>query len=53
MTVDRETGAILRLVETIAGRVTRDCLVTTFEPDAALPPNAFAFTFPSDATILF
>ena len=53
MTVDRETGAILRLLETVGGAVTRDALVTTFEPDAPLPPNAFAFTFPSDATILF
>ena len=53
MTVDRETGVILRLVETVGSDVTRDAFVTAFQPNAILPPNAFAFSFPSDATILF
>ena len=50
---DRETGVISRLVETIAGQVTRDAIATVLEPDAALPPNAFMFTFPSDARMLY
>jgi outer membrane lipoprotein-sorting protein len=51
--VDRATGVILRLVESIGGEVTRDAQVTTFEPDAPLAPNTFEFTFPPDATMLF
>lgn len=50
---DRETGVISRLVETIAGQVTRDAVATVLEPDSVLPPNAFIFTFPSDARMLF
>jgi hypothetical protein len=51
--VDREIGIITRLVETIGGELTRDALVTTIVPDAALPPTAFDFTLPSDARLLF
>ena len=50
---DRETGVITRLIETIAGAVTRDAVVTVLDPDAPLPPRAFDFTFPSDAQKLF
>ena len=50
---DRETGVISRLIETMAGQVTRDAVVTVLEPNTALPPNAFAFSFPSDARMLF
>jgi hypothetical protein len=50
---DRETGMISRLVETIGGRITRDAVATVLNPDTALPPNPFAFTFPSDARMLF
>jgi outer membrane lipoprotein-sorting protein len=50
---DRETGVISRLIETIAGQVTRDAVVTVLEPDVALPPSAFSFTFPSDARMVF
>ena len=50
---DRETGLITRLVETIGGQVTRDAIATVLDPDAALPPNAFLFTFPSDARMIF
>jgi hypothetical protein len=53
LTIDRETGVILRLLETIARDVTRDAIVTAFEPDAPLPPNAFELTVPSDATVLY
>jgi outer membrane lipoprotein-sorting protein len=50
---DRETGIVARLVETIARRVTRDAVATSLGPNAALPPTAFTFTFPSDARMLF
>ena len=53
VTVDRETGVITRLVEMMGDLVTRDAEVTTLEPDGPLPPSAFDFTFPSDATMLF
>ncbi len=50
---DRETGLISRLVEMIAGQVTREAVATVLAPNALLPPTAFAFTFPSDARMLF
>ncbi len=50
---DRETGAILRLVETIGGGPTRDALVVDLAPDASLPPAIFEFSFPPDATLLY
>ncbi len=51
--VDRADGVILRLVESIGGKVTRDAQVTEYEPDAPLPPNAFDFTFPTGTTQLY
>jgi hypothetical protein len=51
--VDRDTGVIVRLVETIGGSVTRDAEVTVLEPDASLPPSAFEFVFPTGTTMLF
>jgi len=51
--VDRDTGVIVRLIETIGGSVTRDAVVTVLEPDASLPPSAFEFTFPTGTTMLF
>jgi hypothetical protein len=50
---DRDTGVIVRLVETIAGDVTRDGQVTSLLPDAALSPAVFAFSFPSGATLIY
>jgi hypothetical protein len=50
---DRETGVILRLVETIAGEVTREAAVTSLVPDAELSPAAFTFSFPSGATLIY
>jgi len=50
---DRETGIVARLVETIALRVTRDAVTTSLGPNAALPPTAFTFAFPSDARMLY
>ncbi|MFL5756585.1 MAG: hypothetical protein ACJ77N_09830 [Chloroflexota bacterium] len=51
--VDRETGAILRLEESVGGVPTRDAIATVFEPDAPLPPAVFDFTFPSDTTFMY
>jgi hypothetical protein len=50
---DRDTGVILRLLETIAGEVTRDAVVTSLLPDAALSPAAFTFSFPTGATLIY
>ena len=44
---------ILRLEESIGGQVTRDAIVTTYAPDVALPPSAFAFSFPTGTTQLY
>ena len=51
--VDRLDGVILRLEESVGGRVTRDAIVTSYVPDVALPPGAFDFAFPPDAKILY
>ena len=51
--VDRADGVILRLEESIAGTITRDAIVTSYDPNAPLPPSAFAFSFPSDTTFLY
>jgi outer membrane lipoprotein-sorting protein len=53
ISVDRSDGVILRLEESIGGRVTRDAIVTSYVPNASLPPAAFAFTFPPETTILY
>lgn len=53
ITVDRETGLILRLIETIEETITRDAVVTDIAPDAPLPPSAFDFVFPTGTTMLF
>ena len=53
LAVDRETGVILRFVESIGGRITRQADVVDFVPDAALPPSALEFVFPSGTTMLY
>lgn len=53
ITVDRELGIILRLVESIGGSVTRLAEVTDVGPDAPLPPSAFEFVFPTGTTMLY
>jgi outer membrane lipoprotein-sorting protein len=53
ITVDRATGLILRLVETIGDSITRDAVVTEVQPDAPLPPTAFDFVFPTGTTMLY
>ena len=51
--VDRVSGVILRLVETIAGQPTRHAEVVDFAPEAPIPASAFEFSFPADTTMLF
>ena len=51
--VDRLDGTILRLEESIGGRVTRDAAVTSYQPNATLLPDTFEFTFPSDTTFIY
>jgi hypothetical protein len=51
--VDRETGVILRFIETIGGVETRHAEVVDFGPDAPLPPSAFVFVFPTGTTMLY
>lgn len=51
--VDRLDGTILRLEESIGGQVTRDAAVTSYQPNAALLPETFDFTFPSDTTFIY
>jgi outer membrane lipoprotein-sorting protein len=51
--VDPFEGAILRLVESIGGEVTREAEAVVFQPDAALPPGTFEFDFPAGTTMLY
>jgi hypothetical protein len=51
--VDRDTGVILRLIESIGGVLTREAVVTELLPDAPLPPTAFHFVFPTGTTMLY
>ena len=53
LAVDRDTGVIVRLVETIGGAVTRDAEVVDLGPDAPLPPSVFDFVFPTGTTMLY
>jgi len=53
LAVDRETGVIVRLTETIAGDVTRDAEVVDLAPDAPLQPSTFDFVFPTGTTMLY
>ena len=51
--VDRETGLITRLVESVQGEITRLAEVVLLDPDARLAPATFDFEFPEDATMLY
>lgn len=51
--VDRDTGLIARLVETIGDRPTRHAEVVLLEPDGPLAPSALEFTFPADTTFIY
>ena len=50
---DRETGVILRLVESMGGVVTRHAEVVDIAPDAPLAPSTFQFAFPTGTTMLY
>jgi hypothetical protein len=51
--VDRDTGVILRLVESIGGRITRHAEVVELAPDSTLPSAAFQFAFPTGTVMLY
>jgi len=51
--VDRESGMILRFVESIGGQATRHAEVVDFALDGPLPPSAFEFVFPTGTTRLY
>jgi outer membrane lipoprotein-sorting protein len=51
--VDRDTGCILRLVETIGHQVTRRAEAVDFGPDAPLASTTFEFEFPADTTTIY
>jgi hypothetical protein len=53
VSVDRETGVIVRLREAIGEAVTRDAIVTFLAPDAPLQPGVFDFEFPTETTIIY
>lgn len=53
LAVDRDTGVILRLSESIGGEMTRNAEVTELSPDAPLPPSTFVFVFPTGTTMLY
>ena len=51
--VDRDTGVIVRLVESIGGAVTRHAEAIELSPDTPIAPSAFAFVFPTGTTMLY
>jgi hypothetical protein len=53
VTVDRDTGVISRLVESVRGEITRLATAVLIDPDATLAAATFDFEFPEDATMLY
>jgi len=53
LAVDRDTGVILRLVESIGGGITRHAEVVELAPDSPLPSSAFEFSFPTGTVMLY
>jgi len=51
--VDRETGVIVRLIESIGGEITRHAEVVELAPDAPLAASTFDFAFPTGTTMLY
>ena len=51
--VDRLDGIVTRLVESVAGEVTRHAEVVHLDPDAPLPATTFDFEFPEGTTLLY
>jgi hypothetical protein len=53
LAVDRASGLILRLTESVGGVATRVAEVTDLGLDAPLPPSAFDVVFPTGTTMLY
>ena len=53
LAVDRATGIIARLIETIGGDVTREAVATALQPDVELAPGTFELTLPEGANRIF
>ncbi len=51
--VDRETGVILRLAESVHGELTRLATVAMLDPNAHLQPGAFDLDLPEGTTVLY
>lgn len=51
--VDRETGVILRQIERIGDRITRETVAEAFETNPSLPDALFELAFPSDARLIY
>jgi outer membrane lipoprotein-sorting protein len=51
--VDRETGVITRLVESVRGELTRLATVTLLDPDARLAPSTFELELPEGTATLY
>lgn len=50
---DRDTGLIVRLVESFGGTVTRHVEAVEVSPDAAIPDGAFVVAVPEDASLIY
>ena len=50
---DRETGLIVRLVETIGAATTLEATVVDLAPDASLQPSTFDYAFPTGTTLIY
>jgi hypothetical protein len=44
---------ILRLEESMGGRVTRDALVTSYQPNVDIPAPVLDFAFPPGTTFIY
>jgi hypothetical protein len=53
VTFDRETGVVVRLVETVGGIATRDAAAVELAPQAPLASSTFDFDFPSGTTLIY
>ncbi len=51
--VDALDGLVTRVVESVAGEITRHAEVVHLETDTALPPATFEFEFPEGTTLLY
>jgi hypothetical protein len=51
--IDRATGFLLRLVESVGEHVTREARVTLLEPDATIPDAAFSLHLGADVRMIY